>query len=197
MHGTFNRGLQYFVRDIYGADVWEETCLRAELSYFNFETMLHYEDSVTSRVLKSLSKVLSRSVGEVLEDFGTYAVSEERLNVVRRLLRFGGDTYEEFLHSLEDVHDRAKMALPDLDMPHLRLTPHSDTEFTLHYQFSKQGYGSFFLGLLRGMADDYGALVVITHEPRRCGTLDTDQFGISLMHLNWTDAVTPLPRVQQ
>jgi hypothetical protein len=197
MHGTFNRGLQCFVRDIYGAEVWEETCSRAELPYFNFETMLHYEDCVTDRVLQTLADILGRTVDELLEDFGTYAVSEERLAIVRRLLRFGGDTYEEFLHSLEDVHDRAKMALPDLDMPHLRLAPHSDTEFTLHYRFSKQGYGSFFLGLLRGMADDYGALVVITHAPCRRGTLDTDRFGISLMELDWGGATVPMPHVAQ
>ncbi len=197
MHGMFNRGLQCFVRDIYGAEVWEETCLRAELPYFNFETMLHYEDSVTDRVLQTLAKVIGRTVDELLEDFGTYAVSEERLAIVRRLLRFGGDTYEEFLHSLEDVHDRAIMALPDLDMPYLRLTPHSDKEFTLHYRFAKQGYGSFFLGLLRGMADDYGALVVISHEPCRRGTLDTDRFGISLMQLDWGGKALPMPRVQQ
>ena len=197
MHGMFNRGLQCFVRDIYGAEVWEETCLRAELPYFNFETMLHYEDSVTDRVLQTLAKVIGRTVDELLEDFGTYAVSEERLAIVRRLLRFGGDAYEEFLHSLEDVHDRAIMALPDLDMPYLRLTPHSDKEFTLHYRFTKQGYGSFFLGLLRGMADDYGALVVISHEPCRRGTLDTDRFGISLMQLDWGGESLPVPRVQQ
>ena len=197
MHGMFNRGLQCFVRDIYGAEVWEETCLRAELPYFNFETMLHYEDSVTDRVLQTLAKVIGRTVDELLEDFGTYAVSEERLAIVRRLLRFGGDTYEEFLHSLEDVHDRAIMALPDLDMPYLLLTPHSDKEFTLHYRFTKQGYGSFFLGLLRGMADDYGALVVISHEHCRRGTLDTDRFGISLMQLDWGGKALPMPRVQQ
>ncbi len=197
MHGTFNRGLQCFVRDIYGAEVWEETCSRAELPYFNFETMLHYDDSITFRVLQTLSTVLGRSVNDLLEDFGTYAVSEERLAIVRRLLRFGGDTYEEFLHSLEDVHDRAKMALPDLDMPNLRLTPHSEMKFTLHYRFAKQGYGSFFLGLLRGMADDYGALVVISHEPSRRGTLDTDRFGISLMQFDWADSDSPMSRVQQ
>ncbi len=189
MHGMINRGLQCYVRDIFGSEVWEETCSRAELPFFNFETMLHYGDDVTETVLDTLSAVLERPRDELLEDFGTYVVSEKHLHSVRNLLRFGGDTFEEFLHSLEDVHDRAKMAMPDLDVPHLRLQPLSDTRFTLHYRFAKLGYGSVFLGLLRGMADDYGALVVIDHICERKGPVDADRFEISLMHLDWSDAV--------
>ncbi|MCP5072149.1 MAG: heme NO-binding protein [Rhodobacteraceae bacterium] len=189
MHGMFNRGLQCYVRDIFGPHVWEETCTRAELPFFNFETMLPYDDDITEAVLTSLSAVLDRPRNEVLEDFGTYVVSEARLSAVRKLLRFGGDTFEEFLHSLEDVHDRAKLALPDLDVPHLRLEPHSETQLTLHYRFAKLGFGTVFLGLLRGMADDYGALVVIDHICNRKGAIDADRFEISLMHLGWTEAV--------
>ena len=189
MHGIINRGLQCFVRDIFGPEVWEETCLRAELPFFNFETMLCYEDNVTETVLTALSAVLERPRNELLEDFGTYVVSEAHLSSVRKLLRFGGDTFEEFLHSLEDVHDRARMVMPDLDVPNLRLQPNSDTQFTLHYRFSKLGYGSVFLGLLRTMADDYGALVLIDHIGERQGGIDTDRFEISLMHPGCSDAV--------
>lgn len=185
MYGVFNRGLQCYVRDIHGPQVWEETCLRAELPFFNFETMLQYNDDITERVLAALSQVLKRPRAEVLEDFGTYAVSEDHLSVVRRLLRFGGENYEEFLHSLEDVHDRAKMALPDLDTPRLRLTPHSETEFSLHYRFAKPCYGTMFLGMLRGMADEYGALIVIDHSSRRRAGMDMDVFKISVINDHW------------
>ncbi len=189
MHGMINRGVQCYVRDIFGPEIWEETCSRAELPFFNFETMLRYDDDITETVLNTLAQVLARPRHELLEDFGTYVVSEERLAAVRKLLRFGGDTFEEFLHSLEDVHDRAKLALPDLDVPHLRLESHSKAQHTLHYRFSKLGYGSVFLGLLRGMADDYGALVVIDHISERKGAIDADRFEISLMHIGWRDAV--------
>ena len=181
MHGIFNRGLQCYVRDIFGTEVWEDCCTQAELPFFNFETMLKYEDGITDRVIEALAQVLRRPRDELLEDFGTYVVSEELLASVRRLLRFGGETYEEFLHSLEDLHDRAKMAIPDLDVPRLRLTAHPGNCFTLHYSFAKQGYGSIFLGLLRAMADDYGALVVVEHLARREGDLDADLFEISLL----------------
>ncbi|MBV1865937.1 MAG: diguanylate cyclase [Rhodobacteraceae bacterium] len=181
MHGIFNRGLQSYVRDIFGPEIWEACCTQAGLSFFNFETMLKYDDGVTDRVIEALTQVLGRPRDELLEDFGTYVVSEEHFASVRRLLRFGGETYEEFLHSLEDLHDRAKMAIPDLDVPRLRLTAHPGDCFTLHYHFAKQGYGSIFLGLLRAMADDYGSLVVVEHLSQQKGDLDADLFEISLL----------------
>ena len=157
MHGTINRGLQCFVCDIFGSETWEDACGRAELTNYNFETMLTYDDDVTDRVIDALTRVLGRERADVLEDFGTFVVSESRLQSVRKLLRFGGENFVEFLHSLEDVHDRAKIALPDLDVPQFELEIQADNQFVLHYQFEKLGFGAVFLGLLRGMADDYGA----------------------------------------
>lgn len=181
MHGIFNRGLQSYVCDIFSPEIWEETCTLAELPFFNFETMLKYEDNLTDRVINALIQVMKRPREELLEDFGTYVISEDHFSSVRRLLRFGGENYEEFLHSLEDVHDRAKMAIPDLDVPRLRLMPQTESRFTLHYSFAKLGYGSVFLGMLRAMADDYGTLVVITHKSQNNGHLDIDEFDVSIM----------------
>ncbi len=89
----------------------------------------------------------------------------------------------EFLQSLEDVHDRAKIALPDLDVPQFELETQSNDTFVLNYRFEKLGMGAVFLGLLRGMADDYGALILIDHIPKRDGAVDVDQFEISLLHM--------------
>ncbi len=187
MHGTINRGLQAYVCEIFGKETWEDTCGRAELTSYNFETMLSYDDVITDRVILALTKVLGRERSDILEDFGTFVVSESTLTSVRKLLRFGGENFVEFLQSLEDVHDRAKIALPDLDVPQFELETRSDSEFTLHYQFEKLGFGAVFLGLLRGMADDYGALILIDHLPERKGDIDMDRFDISLMHMGWPE----------
>ena len=150
--------------------------------------MLTYDDDITDRVIDALTRVLGRDRSDLLEDFGTFVVSETRLQSVRKLLRFGGENYVEFLQSLEDVHDRAKIALPDLDVPHFEIETHTDGQFTLNYTFNKLGFGAVFLGLLRGMADDYGALILIDHEPKSADGLDRDVFEISLLHLGWPDA---------
>jgi hypothetical protein len=51
----------------------------------------------------------------LLEDIGTYLVTDPALEPLRRLLRFGGDTFAEFLGSLEELPDRARLAMPQLE----------------------------------------------------------------------------------
>ncbi len=188
MHGMINRGLQCYIRDIHGLDVWEETCEQANLSFNNFETMLTYDDATTEDLLTSFSILISRSRNEILEDFGTYVVSEEALSAVRRLLKLGGSNYVEFLHSLNFVYDRAKMAVPELDLPKMELVKNSPNKFTLLTRFEKRGYGAALLGLLRALADDYGALVSIKHCHKSLKHMDEDCFEIDILQDNWSSA---------
>lgn len=184
MHGMINRGLQCYICDIHGADVWEETCERAKLPFYNFESLLTYDDTATEDILSSFSSLIGRSRDEILENFGTYVVSEEALSTVRRLLKFGGDTYVEFLWSLNFVYARAKMAVPDLDVPAMTLTSHTPTQFTLTTRTPKRSYGATLLGLLRALADDYNTLVSITHKRRVLKHVDEDIFDITIHHEN-------------
>ena len=191
MHGMINRGLQCYIRDIHGVDVWEETCDQAKLPFYNFESMLTYEDATTEDLLSSFGALTNRSRDEILEDFGTYMVSEDALSAVRRLLKFGGGSYVEFLQSLNFVYDRAKMAVPDLDIPTMELIAHSSSQFTLYAWFQKRGFGATLLGLLRALADDYNTLVSITHARRALRHVDEDIFTINLLREDWHANSTP------
>ena len=83
--------------------------------------MLVYDDDMTVRVLDALCADLNRPRAEMLEDLGTYLVSHPKMEDLRRLLRFGGVTYVEFLHSLDDLSDRVRLAVSDLCLPTLEL----------------------------------------------------------------------------
>jgi hypothetical protein len=185
MHGIINRGLQSFVLNIYGNDVWEDVCADAGLNYTNFETMLTYDDIVTEQVLDAIGSSVKRSRADILEDFGTFIVSEHCSASVLKLLRLGGETFVEFLHSLEDVYDRVQVAIPDLETPSMRLEVKSKQEYILRYEFYKCGYGAVFQGLLRAMADHYECLVTIMHESRSFAGIDKDVFYIQLFENAW------------
>jgi hypothetical protein len=168
MHGLINRALQGFVIETFGLQVWLRIVREAGLPFDGFEPMLTYDPDWTPKVIAAAARVLERSRGAVLEDLGTHLVSHPNLEALRRLLRFGGVSYRDFLDSLEDLPGRAQMALPDLDMPELTLEDIGAGEFRLTCQFKVAGIGHVMLGLLRAMADDYGALAVLDHH----GTTD-------------------------
>jgi hypothetical protein len=135
----------------------------AGIGFDSFEPMLTYPSAETEAVLEAAVAVLDRPRDALLEDLGTYLVANQSLEALRRLLRFGGVTFRDFLHSLDDMRGRGQLALPDLDLPDLALTECSPDYFCLHCRFQIKGVGHVLLGLLRSMADDYGALVLLDH----------------------------------
>lgn len=166
MHGLVNRSIQCFVRDTYGAAIWGQIALEARLGFDGFEPMLVYDGALTEAVVTAAAMVLGRARDTVLEDLGTYLVSHHNTEALRRLLRFGGVTFEDFLHSLEDLPERARLALPDLDLPGLLLIEQADGDYQLQVSAAIPGAGHVMVGLLRAMADDYGALVLLDHAGR-------------------------------
>ncbi|MFK7764832.1 MAG: heme NO-binding domain-containing protein [Roseobacter sp.] len=164
MHGLINRGIQRFVIDSYGEAKWHATVKRAGLGFTEFEAMWTYDDAVTPAVLEAVCDVLDRSLEELLEDIGTYLVSHPNVEALRRLLRFGGVTFEEFLYSLDDLRDRTRLAVSNLEIPRLELVEHNPEQFSLHCYSEQYGWGYLFAGVLRAMADDYGALAFLEHK---------------------------------
>ena len=131
MHGLTNRAIQCFVRDTYGAATWRDVAAEADLGPHGFEAMLRYDDEVTWRVLALVCERLAKPEDAVLEDLGTYLVSHPNVEALRRLLRFGGVDFVDFLHSLDDLSDRARLAVPDLALPPIEVEADSDERFRL------------------------------------------------------------------
>ncbi len=169
MHGLINRAIERFVRDTYGRGVWGAVMRDAGFEFTEFEPMLNYEGDVTHRVLSALAANLNRTLPDILEDIGTYLVSHPKVEALRRLLRFGGPTFTEFLHSLDDLPARAKLAVPDLHLPDLELREHGAGVYSVRCRGDVPGFGHVIVGLLRALADDYGALALLEHKGMRNG----------------------------
>ncbi|MCW1956280.1 heme NO-binding domain-containing protein [uncultured Lentibacter sp.] len=163
MHGLINRTIERFVRETRGESLWLRVAEQAELGFVEFEAMLSYDAALTERVLEAVSAALLLPRESVLEDIGTYLVSHQKTEAVRRLLRFGGVDFVEFLHSLEDLPDRARLAVADLSLPGLELDEQLAGRFSLKVLAQPAGFGAVMLGVLRAMADDYGALVILEY----------------------------------
>ncbi|PKP69307.1 MAG: heme NO-binding protein [Alphaproteobacteria bacterium HGW-Alphaproteobacteria-4] len=162
MHGLINRSIQHFLRDTYGAPLWQAVAEVACVPAAGFEAMLPYDDGLTFAMLDAAADRLGKPRAALLEDFGAFLVTLEPL---RRLLRFGGVDYADFLVSLNELPARGRMALPELDLPHLTLSAEPDGRLLLRVQGQVPGWGLVLAGLLRAVADDYGALALIDRVP--------------------------------
>lgn len=165
MHGLINRSLQAFLGDTFGAALWAEVAQRSGLAQVlgpdGFEAMQSYDDTLTEAVLDAASSLLRRPRETLLEDMGTFLVSNQRMEPLRRLMRFGGVSFTDFLYSLDDLQGRSRLAVPDLGVPELTLEEGGLGQFTLICRGGHAGFGPVLVGVLRALADDYGALAVL------------------------------------
>jgi hypothetical protein len=156
MHGLVNRSLQAFLTDTYGQTLWRGVAQDIGIDARGFEAMMPYDDALTAALTAAAAKRLSRPADALLEDLGAYLASRD---MVRRLLRFGGRDYPDFLLSLDELPDRIGLAVPDLAFPAIVVAEAGPRRLTV--RCSAPGYVQVLAGLLRAMADDYGALAVI------------------------------------
>lgn len=184
MHGLINRSLQCFLRDTYGPEIWAEVAHEARIGHENFEAMLVYDDDQTFQVLAAASDRLGKPPEAILEDVGTYLISHPNVEALRRLLRFGGETFVDFLHSLDDLQDRARLAVPELGLPAIELHEVTSTDFVVSVGPEKPGFEHVLTGILRAMADDYGALVLLEQIGPRHGC---ERIGVSLLEAAYAE----------
>ncbi|OWU82897.1 heme NO-binding protein [Oceanicola sp. 22II-s10i] len=163
MHGLIIQALQRFIVDTYGAGPWAAACRAMGLAGTEFEPMIVYDPALTDGLVDALSTGLSRPRPALLEDLGTYLVSTPKSAGFRRLLRFLGAGFEDFLHALDDLPDRARLAIPDMRLPVLALRSEGAGCYLLSCRSHLPGAGHVLVGVLRAMADDYGALATLDH----------------------------------
>lgn len=161
MLGVVNKAIEQFVRTTYGDRVWQKTTQLAQVADSDIEPMLMYSDELTYQLVDGLIISTGKQRQDILDDLGTFLVTPPHGRMVRRLLRFGGATFEEFLGSMADLNDRVALALPDLDLPSISIDVRATDRVVITVENRIQGFANVLQGLLRAMADDYGTLVFI------------------------------------
>lgn len=166
MHPLINRSIFCFLRDTYGVGTWRRVALSVGLMPDAAEALMAAGGDEAERLVAAAAEDLGKPQAVLLEDMGTYLVSHPNAEAVRRLLRFSGETFEEFLHSLEDLPGRARLAVNDLVLPAMDVLEEGDSIYRVRVPSADRGFQSVLTGVLRAMADDYGALVMLETEER-------------------------------
>jgi hypothetical protein len=166
MHGLINKSIQSFLCDSFGDAAWADIAHKAGIAQLlgptGFEPMQLYDDKLTDAMITAAVEKLSRPRDCLMEDLGTYLISNERFEPLRRLLRFGGVSFTDFLYSLDDLQGRSKLAVPELSVPDLTVDESDPGQFTLTCRDCAFGFEHIMVGILRALADDYGALAVLS-----------------------------------
>lgn len=161
MLGLVNRSIQGFVTDAHGPAAWAAVAAATASGIADYESLTDYPAAETADLVFTAARVLDKPRERLLEDLGTWLVTAAPTQAVRRLLRFGGTDYVDFLYSLDELPGRARLAVAGLDLPAMELREHAPHSYSLSLRAGMPGFGHVLHGILQAMADDYGALAVI------------------------------------
>ncbi|KRW94480.1 heme NO-binding domain-containing protein [Paracoccus sp. MKU1] len=159
MHGLVNRCIEAFLRSTYGSATWQKIAAEVDVHPDGFLTWSASPDSVTHAIVIASARRFDKSLGELLEDIGAWLSRQEQ---IRRLLRFGGANFEEFVESLRELPGRIKLVIPDLEFPGFVVLADAPGNYRIIADPHQPGLMRVLAGMLRVMADDYGSLVIIS-----------------------------------
>lgn len=163
MHGLINRSFELFLRDCYGDRTWERVARQSKVDPRGFFLLQKTSEKVSDTMVAASATILKKAQGELVEDLGGWLTQREP---IRRLLRFSGRDFSEFVESLGEFPRRAQMVIQSLKVPRIVVTMQTEQSYEVAIEGSGEIWPMLLAGVLRGMADDYGALAVITVQGR-------------------------------
>ncbi|MDO5646375.1 heme NO-binding domain-containing protein [Paracoccus sp. (in: a-proteobacteria)] len=152
MNRLVGRAIEEFIKNNYGDALWQKAVNPSYAPAHDVARIAGLETLATAACL------LNKPGAELSEDFGAWLA---RLEPVRRLLRFSGRDFIDFLLSLEELPDRVRLIAVGLAFPKLRVFRVSGQFVTLTVEESTTAWTPVLAGVVRTMADDFGALGLI------------------------------------
>ncbi len=153
--------MQAFVIESYGAALWDDIARRCDVPGGGFEILLSYPPDLLDRVEDEVARRIDRTRAEMLEDLGVHIVARPHGDAVRRLLRFSGARFGDFIENLPDLPERLRLAVPGLDLPPLDLAAVAPPGAGWIVTPGDPRIVPLLVGVLRAMADEHGTLALV------------------------------------
>ena len=158
------RALEAFVRDLHGADAWQAALSAVGLAGPAGGPVRGYADTDAPGLARAAAQRAGQRPEELAGDLGCWLVSHPTTQSIRRLLRFGGQDFAEFLATLEELPGRVALAVPMLRLPAMEVCFAEDGGISIDVAGGVDLFAPVIEGVIRAMADDYGALVFVDRD---------------------------------
>lgn len=180
MYGLVNKAIEGLVRSNHGDAAWQQIVQAAGLELSGFVSLESYDDEVTYKLVDAASEVLGASAEAILEGFGEYWITYTADEGYGQLLERSGETIEEFLENLDQLHTRVGLTMPHLRPPTIHSDVLDDGTIRLEYYSEREGLAPMVVGLMRGLARRFGQTAEVNWDERRAENGSCDVFLVRL-----------------
>lgn len=181
MYGLVNRALEELISNRHGEAKWQEIKAKAGVSIEIFVRMESYPDDITYRLVGAACETLAMEQAALLRDFGRHWVLFTGQAGYGSLLDGAGNSLQEILANLDDLHVRVGLMYPALKPPSFSCSEVSDDGVTLHYYSDRPGLAPMVIGLIEGLGERLGKSLEIHQRLDKNSGADHDSFDIRIL----------------
>ncbi|KAA3677792.1 uncharacterized protein DEA37_0007366 [Paragonimus westermani] len=117
MYGVLIIGVQHFIEEYYGSEIWPVVVERSGLSTLTYQTQKVYSETVIERLIEALGDVTGRTVAELRYQNGLYFAAFTTQHGYDKLLRVQGRSFIHFLRNLDNLHEHLRFSYPKIRPP--------------------------------------------------------------------------------
>lgn len=155
MYGLVNRAIEDLITSTAGAETWDEIKVRAGHSGLQILDSHNYSDQVTYDLVAAASEVLNQPSAEILRAFGRHWILYTGREGWASLFDFTAQDFISFVQQLDEMHARVNTAMPEGRMPEFTLVQ-LERGYELTYLSERAGLGPMVMGILEGLAEQFG-----------------------------------------
>ncbi len=179
MYGLVNQAVEDLVVSNYGESQWQAIKNKAGVRTEVFISNEGYPDEITYRLVNAATEVLGASARDILIAFGEHWVLKTASHSYGAMLRSGGQSLQEFLIHLPNLHTRVQMIYPNLQPPRFEWSHIEEHSMRLHYFTHRPGLTDFVVGVIQGLGKLYQTPATAILLEAKSEGADHDVFEVS------------------
>lgn len=157
MFGLVYQSLERMIIRRYGLEIWEEICqiLTFEISSdYTFCVHKQYDDGLALQIVQVASEIIGISNDNLLEMFGEQFIFLCREAGYGKLLESLAPTLQEFISSLNNLHDHLAEIYSGMNSPRFNCRDQDDGTLIMTYQSSRLGLEGMVVGSIKSIAKE-------------------------------------------
>ncbi len=163
-----------------GDAAWDALSEKVGLEWNDFSAMESYPDSLTYELVGAAAEMLDTPAEDILKAFGRHWVLYTARSGYGEMMDTWGDNLVEFLDSLNSLHARLRLAMPQLQPPSFEVTDVDTREktLTLKYFSDRPALAPMVVGLLEGLGERFETPVEAEQVKEKTETGGYDEFFV-------------------
>ena len=157
MYGLLLESVQFYLKEKYGDEIWQEIRQRAGVAQCAFVTHQIYSDDLMQKIAEAAEQTgtlhkNNMTKQDYMQFFGACFVKFFSHYGYDKIVRISGRYLRDFLIGIDNLHEHMRFGYPKLKSPTFYCDEETAYGLTLHYVSKRMGFTHYVIGQVEEIA---------------------------------------------